>query len=405
MIPPPIPENDLERLQNLQSYQLLDTLPEADYDEITRIASYLCQTPMALITLVDKDRQFFKSKKGIEMQETHRDYSFCAHAINSPSNPMIVVDARKDERFSENPLVDDSPNLVFYAGVPIISPEGFPLGTLCVLDTSPRKLSDDQLSALQGLARQVINLLVLRRQNSDLRKQKTKLQQLARDMEEFAYAVSHDLKEPLRMVKSFMDLLQKKYRDELDDKARQYIHYAVDGTVRMENMINDLLEYARAGTKITLNEEIDLEQLMAEVCDLHTLTIQETDAVVQYQNLSEIKGSWVGIRQVLTNLVANALKFRRADIAPQIAITCADEPTRWVIGVHDNGIGIPKDFQTNVFDVFRRLHSRDEYAGSGIGLAICKKVVQAHQGDIWVESEEGKGSAFYFTISKKVAAK
>lgn len=401
MIPPPIPENDLERLQNLQSYALLDSLPEADYDEIARIASFVCQTPMALITLVDKDRQFFKSKRGIEMQETHRDYSFCAHAINSPGNPMIVVDARQDERFKDNPYVTDDPNIVFYAGVPIVSPEGFALGTLCVLDSSPRKLTEDQLSALQGLARQVINLLVLRRQNSDLRKQKQKLQQIARDMEEFAYVVSHDLKEPLRMVKSFMDLLQKKYSHELDDKARQYIHYAVDGTQRMENMINDLLEYARAGTKINFDEEIDLEQLITEAGDQHTLTIQETDAVIHYENLPEIRGSWVGIRQVMSNLLANALKFRRAGVVPHIEVTCQEEPSRWILCVRDNGIGIPKDFLTNVFDVFRRLHSRDEYAGTGIGLAICKKIVQAHQGDIWVESVEGEGSAFYFTIAKK----
>lgn len=163
MTKPIIPVNESERLLALESYHIIDTLPEESYNDLTRIASIICNTPIALVTLVDERRQFFKSKQGIAVSETDRDISFCAHAINAPAELMMVEDARKDDRFSDNPLVTGDLKVVFYAGMPLVTDDGFALGTLCVVDYQPRELSDDQQQALKSLANQVIQLLELRK--------------------------------------------------------------------------------------------------------------------------------------------------------------------------------------------------------------------------------------------------
>jgi len=164
----PVPVDELARLEALKGYNLLDTLPEDIYDDITQLASEICRVPISLISLVDEDRQWFKSKQRLAPDETIRDYSFCAHAILNPSETFIVPDAREDDRFSDNPLTTGQPRVVFYAGVPLVNPEGYPLGTLCVIDTRPRTLTENQLLSLQALARLVNTHFELRKTKSEL---------------------------------------------------------------------------------------------------------------------------------------------------------------------------------------------------------------------------------------------
>ncbi len=164
----PVPVDELARLEALKGYNLLDTLPEDIYDDITQLASEICRVPISLISLVDEDRQWFKSKQRLGPDETIRDYSFCAHAILNPSETFIVPDAREDDRFSDNPLTTGQPRIVFYAGVPLVNPEGYPLGTLCVIDTRPRTLTENQLLSLQALARLVNTHFELRKTKSEL---------------------------------------------------------------------------------------------------------------------------------------------------------------------------------------------------------------------------------------------
>lgn len=164
----PVPVDELARLEALKGYNLLDTLPEDIYDDITQLASEICRVPISLISLVDEDRQWFKSKQRLAPDETVRDYSFCAHAILNPSETFIVPDAREDDRFSDNPLTTGQPRIVFYAGVPLVNPEGYPLGTLCVIDTRPRTLTENQLLSLQALARLVNTHFELRKTKSEL---------------------------------------------------------------------------------------------------------------------------------------------------------------------------------------------------------------------------------------------
>ena len=163
MISPINPENEPQRLENLLSYEILDTLTEQEFDDITKTAADICGTKISLISLIDDKRQWFKSHFGLEAQETSKDFAFCAHAISTPDVPFIIEDARKDERFYDNPLVTGEPHVIFYAGIPLVSPQGFPLGTLCVIDEQPKKLTWSQISSLQTLARQVMALMEIKR--------------------------------------------------------------------------------------------------------------------------------------------------------------------------------------------------------------------------------------------------
>ncbi len=171
----PVPADELARLEALTEYNLLDTLPEDIYDDITQLASEICRTPISLISLVDEDRQWFKSKQRLPADETIRDYSFCAHAILNPGEIFIVPDAREDERFSDNPLTTGQPKIVFYAGVPLVNPEGYPLGTLCVIDTRPRTLTENQLLSLQALSRLVSTHFELRKIRKELKTTQARL--------------------------------------------------------------------------------------------------------------------------------------------------------------------------------------------------------------------------------------
>lgn len=395
-----IPKNEKERLDALKSYNILDTLPENDYDEITKLASFICKTPISLVTLIDNDRQYFKSKIGMTQSETSRDYAFCAHAILSPGERTIVADARLDKRFKDNPLVIEDPQIVFYAGVPLVTPDGFALGTLCVLDNKPRRLSEEQLGALKSLSNQVVKLLELRKSYRLFAEAQKKLQDYSDDMEAFAYTTSHDLKEPARMVRSFMKLLDEKYGNQLDEEAKKYIYFAVDGAERMTKLIDEMLVYSRLNSLSASKKDVDTNKILEEVLAFQSGVIQEKDAIIKFEKLPVIRASGTAMKIVFQNLIGNAIKYQLKDVQPIIEITAEENPTHWEFAVADNGIGIAKENNEIIFQVFKRLHSKNEYTGTGMGLAACKKIVKDHRGEIWLDSELEKGSVFKFTISK-----
>lgn len=220
------------------------------------------------------------------------------------------------------------------------------------------------------------------------------------ELDRFAYVVSHDLKEPLRMVRSFMELLKKRYDDQLDEKARSYIHYAVDGAERMTDRINDLLEYSRIGRKYTSFEAVDLNATLQEVRNTLEADIVETGARLSVDNLPTIQAVPVAMNMLFQNLISNALKYQQPGNTPVIEVNAREREEDWQFTVSDNGIGIDPEYHDQIFSVFKRLHPTEEYAGTGMGLAICKKIVEQHGGDIWVESGPDKGSLFHFRVSK-----
>jgi light-regulated signal transduction histidine kinase (bacteriophytochrome) len=219
------------------------------------------------------------------------------------------------------------------------------------------------------------------------------------ELEQFAYVASHDLQEPLRMVSSFTQLLAKRYQDKLDQDAQEFINFAVDGATRMQNLINDLLAYSRVGTRGKPFRPTDGEAVFKMAVDNLARSITKNDAVITHDPLPTVSGDEVQLTQLFQNLIGNAVKFHGRE-KPRVHVSARQQDGEWVFAVRDNGIGMAPDQQERIFSIFQRLHHRSEYPGTGIGLAICKKIVERHGGRIWVESEVGRGSTFYFTVKE-----
>ncbi len=244
------------------------------------------------------------------------------------------------------------------------------------------------------------NEAILRELNLEMSRNIDELGKSNLELEQFAYIASHDLQEPLRMVTGFLTQLDKKYRDLLDDKGREYLHFAVDGAVRMRQIILDLLEYSRADKTDAPLEDVDLDRVVAELIELNREPLKEAGGVITHSPLPVVKTRRIPITQVFQNLIGNAIKYRRPGVRPEIRISCEDIQSHYKFSIADNGIGIPAKYFEKIFVVFQRLHLREQYSGTGIGLAICKKIIEGYGGRIWVESQEDKGSTFYFTIRK-----
>jgi PAS domain S-box-containing protein len=255
------------------------------------------------------------------------------------------------------------------------------------------------VGAMQDITERKHSEIAIQSLNQQLNKRAGELAASNADLEQFAYVASHDLQEPLRMVSSFLQLLQKKYNDQLDDSARQYISYAVDGSDRMKQLIMDLLEYSRVGTNQDKLVKTEMNEVLTQVLETFDGKIKETSAVIKTQPMPSIKVNRTQITQLLQNLVGNALKYNTSAV-PEIEIGCEEKRDAWQFFIKDNGIGIEPKFFDKVFVIFQRLHNKKEFSGTGIGLAICKKIVEKHGGMIWIESGPEKGSTFFFTIKK-----
>ncbi len=224
------------------------------------------------------------------------------------------------------------------------------------------------------------------------------LERSNRELQQFAYAASHDLQEPLRSVSSFMELLARKYRGSLDETAQKYISFAVEGSLRMSALINDLLSYSRVATRGHEFQTVNMEAVLADAMDNLKSAVEAGDAVVTSDKLPLVRGDRSQLVQLLQNLIANAIKFRKPDVPPRIHVSADRRARDWVFGVHDNGIGIDPRNAERIFVIFQRLHTREEYPGTGMGLAICKRIVERHGGRMWVDSLPGKGASFCFSL-------
>jgi PAS domain S-box-containing protein len=247
---------------------------------------------------------------------------------------------------------------------------------------------------LFGVARDISERKAIER---SLRMQADKLTQSNAELEQFAYAASHDLQEPLRMVISYLNLLERKYKGELDEDAEVYMKFAVDGALRMHQLINDLLKYSRIVRNSDLFQPTDCRKALDKaLANLH-LTIEETGAEITAGPLPVVLGNESQLAQLFQNLISNALKFRRTD-CPKIRVQSELKGMEWIFSVTDNGIGMESQYLNRIFVIFQRLHFREEYPGTGIGLALCKKIIEKHNGRIWASSMPQKGSTFHFSI-------
>ena len=219
-------------------------------------------------------------------------------------------------------------------------------------------------------------------------------------MTHFAYVASHDLREPLRMITSFLQLLERRYADKLDQDANEFIDFAVEGAKRLDNMINDLLEYSKISNKEKEFVSLELENILKEALMNLVVQIEESNVVISYDPLPNVYGDEKLLVMLFQNIIGNAIKYRRSE-TPKIHISAKKENDHYIISFKDNGIGIDPKHLERIFIIFQRLHRNDEYEGTGIGLAIVENIVHQHGGQIWVESELGKGTTFHFTIPIK----
>jgi len=253
--------------------------------------------------------------------------------------------------------------------------------------------------ATQNITRRKEDEALLLELNKQLKQRADELAASNVELERFAYVASHDMQEPLRMITSFLQLFRKKYQEKIDDTAEQYLHFVMDGADRMKRLITDLLEYSRIGSNKGVAESIDINQLMKEVQEVFVNRIAECEATIICKDLPVIMGNKTQLFQLFQNLVGNALKYIGKE-KPIVIVSGQEEDHHFLFSVQDNGIGIKPMFFDKIFVLFQRLHHKHQYSGTGIGLSVCKKIVEKHGGKIWVTSEPDKGSTFYFTISK-----
>lgn len=393
---PKLPDNELLRLNVLPEYQILDTLPEEDYDNITNLVATICNAPVSLITMLDSERNFFKSHHGIPFQESPRDISFCGHAILSKEPIFIVKDSRLDERFIDNPLVDGA-KAIFYAGVPLINPEGYTLGTLCIFDHEPRVLNASQINALTTLGKQVVNSMELRRQNLKLEVAKGVLTQHNIELKKFASHVSHDLKSPLANIISLTQLLKDDLSNDISSESLEYFGHIEESAFILKDYIDGILLHYKADELLMANKEN--VQLSSISEDIKQLLISKTDTL-SYSGENLIKNiNKSALIQILINLVDNALKYNDQE-KRIVKISYLEEPTMHKFSVSDNGIGIEDDKKELIFKLFATIPNVNRKHSTGIGLSTIKNLISKLGGEIIVTSDLGQGSVFTFTVAK-----
>ncbi len=244
-------------------------------------------------------------------------------------------------------------------------------------------------------------LVALKEAEEEIKKKTDELARSNLELQQFAYIASHDLQEPLRAISGFTELLVKRYQGKLDERADKYLSFITDASLQMQHMIQDLLLYSRVETQahefVKTDSKVSLDQAIANL----RVLIQESNAVITHDPLPEIIADGEQITLLFQNLIGNAIKYHKPDVAPIIHISAQKDENKWQFSVADNGIGIDEKYSDRLFKIFQRLHTRNEYPGTGIGLAICKRIVERHEGKIWVKSTPGEGATFYFTIPLK----
>ena len=400
MIKPPVPENENERLAALNSYQILDTLPEQGFDEITLIASEICQTPISLISLIDNHRQWFKSNKGLEVTQTPKEFAFCAHAILEPEKVMVVTNAQADERFADNPLVTGTPQVVFYTGVPLINPDGYALGTLCVIDRKARQLNNTQILALKALANQVVAQLELRKKVTELNAARLQLEESNQYLEKFAIKAAHDIRNPLTNILLTSQVLKDRFKDKLDEKGYKFLDIINASSYKLISLLEKMLDYSKSSKPLMQNrEEADVLQLLDNVLKLVSLPPAFT------VNISsrpiKIITSVVTFEQIMINLINNAIRYNNK-AAGVIKIEFTADNWFHTFNVTDNGIGIAPENYTKIFEPMAALGIKDGFDedGSGIGLSVVKSLVEALGGTIKVDSVVNEFTTFTFTLKR-----
>ena len=402
----PIPHNELERLAALKRYNILDTLPDNAFDDATKLVSYICGVPIAHISFIDENRQWFKSEIGIGVSEVPREITFCRYTIME-SEIVEIPDTHSNERFKDDPNVTGGLKVRFYAGVPLTTPDGYNIGTICVIDHVAKELDENQRNSLTIIGKHVINQLELITKNIELAAQKKIADRAVFAKDSFLANMSHEIRTPLNAIIGFTDLLAQ---TKLDANQRDYIESVQIAEENLLLIVNDILDLSKieSGNLTIETQPFNLKNTLKHLYDLLKIKVQkdvEFNLFLDADMPENVIGDQGRLNQILMNLAGNALKFTEDGevtvSVKKVAETADNYSLRF--SVKDTGIGIQEDKLKTIFERFTQAEESTtrKFGGTGLGLNIVKQLVELQNSTIHVKSKEGRGSEFFFVLTYK----
>ncbi|MFY0641173.1 MAG: GAF domain-containing sensor histidine kinase [Bermanella sp.] len=386
-------KHEAKRLAELLALDILDTQDELAFDELTELASTICGAPISLISLIDSDRQWFKSRVGLDAKQTPRELAFCAHAILQ-DDLFEVSNALKDDRFFDNPLVTGDPNIRFYAGAPLVTEKGLPIGTLCVIDREPKQLTDEQKRALVILAKQVMSQL-------ELRLNYKKLQKNDKEREKIFSVIGHDLRSPFNGILGLSRML-KESSESMERERMQFIAEKIlDSSLQVFQVIDELMQWTqqRLGRTRTNPSICNLAYMVNETKDLlvDALELKDLTCEMNVDEMINVMADGAIVKTILRNLLANAIKYSSEN--DQIGITAKIKDSQVIISISDNGQGVSADVLTTLFkESVESQNDTEGLKGSGIGLSLCAELIETQKGKIWVDESYTQGARIQFSL-------
>ncbi len=396
----PLPANESQRLERLRNYGVLDTPAEEAFDRVARLAAAILDVPIALISLIDDGRQWFKAKVGLDAPETPRDFAFCAHAILG-NDVFVVADAALDPRFKTNPLVVGDPKIRFYAGAPLTTHDGLNLGTVCAIDRKPRTLTEEQKVLLRDLGAIVIDQMELRAAGRKALAEVDERRRVDAFMTAFVSTVNHELRTPLTSIIGAIDLINSGAIGEVSPEVADLLTIADRNSAVLLRLINDLLDSAKiadGNLKLDLTT-FDLDTAVRESVENMASYFRDHHVTVIYDGESgaSVRADKVRLAQVMNNLLSNAVKFSPQGGEVRVALRRVDG--RAEVSVSDRGGGIPVSIRGRIFQKFVQGDGGGaKRPGTGLGLSIAKAIIEQHGGQIGFQTETGVGTRFYFSL-------
>lgn len=398
MLGAPIPANEAKRLEMLEQFEIIDSDFESSYDQIVELASKICQTPISLISLLDEKRQWFKAKVGLDVRETPRELAFCGYAVYESSS-LIVKDTWEDERFKSHPLVLGEPKIRFYAGFPIQTSNGLTLGTVCAIDRVPRVLTKDQTRALEILADQVKSLMDLRLSSLKVKNYLLELEEASLLKSKFLSLISHDLRAPFNGLIGFSSILKDQVSELSSEEIRSMAEDIHSSANQVYSLLNNLLEWSllERGLKEAIYSEVELKGLIENLQSLfqESLLQKNISFVIDSKSfLGTIRTDDKMLQTILRNLISNAIKFTPK--SGKITVSFRISENNLSISIQDTGVGMNQEKVALLFGKFNSTSTQGTAGeiGSGLGLTLCKQLLDLLQGRIRVESTIGKGTRF-----------
>lgn len=391
----PLPQNEDERLAELLSYDVLDTEAEQLFDDLTALASQICETPIALISLIDPDRQWFKSRVGLDAEETSREIAFCSHAILQ-EEVFEISNATLDPRFHDNPLVTGAPDIRFYAGAPLITPSGHAIGTLCAIDRKPKTLTEAQKVSLQTLSKSVVAHLELKRKNREL-------ERTSQFKSDFLSYVSHEIRTPLNAINTFSQLLEGETQKlNLPSSFTTPLSHVSQSGERLLEIVNSVLDIKQieAGKMRVMPRAVNTKDFFTHLFSLTKIRAEDSGIVFSTSIDNAMPDSLffddTKFGQVALNLLSNAIKF--TNHGKSVKAQVKYKSGKVIFNVIDQGIGMSDDDQKRLFTPFERMENARQISGTGLGLNISKRLVELMDGSIKVSSKLNHGTRISVTL-------